>query len=59
MNIDVDRLRKDMIDEAHAAYFVGGFGAALLEIPDVENASDEELIELAISNGINIKKYKL
>ena len=57
MEIDYDRLRSDLINYYHGAYFVGGFGAAMMDAMDVERASDEELVELALRNGFKIEDY--
>ncbi len=37
--------------------FGGGFGAALMESFDIEKASDEELLNMAKQQGINLNKY--
>lgn len=58
ITIDVDRLRDDMRNESYGAYFGGGFGGALIEAFDVERASDEKLVEMAIQQGIDIRKYR-
>ena len=43
MIIDIDKLRKDMLDNC----------------PDIERASDEELIEMAQKQGIDLRKYEI
>lgn len=58
MGIDIEKLRKHMIDNDYALYFTGDFGGAIAEMADVENASDEELIEMAKRQGIDLKKYE-
>ena len=57
-NIDYDRLRRDLIVEysAKSVAFSGGFG--FLEMCDAEEASDEELVEMASQEEFNIEKYK-
>ena len=47
MIIDIDKLRKDMLDNCYALFFSADIVAALAETPDIERASDEELIEMA------------
>ena len=56
MNIDFERLRQDLIDYFGTAMTVG-FGAAIIDISKVENASNEELINIAKQNGFNINDY--
>lgn len=56
MNIDFDKLRQDLIDYFGTAMTVG-FGAAIIDISKVENASNEELINIAKQNGFNINNY--
>lgn len=59
ITIDVDSLRKDLLDDCYGAYFGGGFGAALVESFDVEKMSAEELVEYAISKGVDIRRYQV
>ena len=58
MNIDFERLRKDIIEFYEGAFFVGGFGAAMFNINDIYNASNEELILIANELNINLNNYK-
>ena len=55
---DFDRLRRDLVDEfgAQSAAFSGGFG--FLEMCDAEDASNEQLLEMAQREGFNLNKYK-
>lgn len=57
-NYDYDRLRRDLVDEygAQSAAFSGGFG--FLEMCDAEDASNEQLLEMARREGFNLNKYK-
>ena len=55
---DLRAIRKELLDELHAAYFGGGFGAAMIEFEDAKRARDDELIRIARRNGINIEKYR-
>ena len=58
MKINIEKLRKDMQQDYYGAYFVGGFGGALMESFDVEKASPEELIEIAKSKReIDLSNY--
>ena len=58
ITIDVDRLRDDMRDECLGAYFGGGFGAALIESFDVDRMAPEKLVEMAQSQGIDLRNYQ-
>lgn len=59
MIIDVDSLRRDMQEESLAAFFGGGIGGALIESFEIENASDDELIQMALNNGVRIEDYQV
>jgi len=59
MMIDVDKLREDMRNEGLAGFFGGGFGGALIEAIDIERASDEELVDMALRQGIDLRKYEV
>lgn len=56
---DYDKLRRDLIDEfgAQSAAFSGGFG--FLEMCDAEDASNEQLLEMARREGFNLERYKI
>lgn len=58
MIIDIDRLRDDMRSECLGAYFGGGFGAALIESFDIDRATPEQLVEMAQSQGIDLRRYQ-
>lgn len=58
ITIDIGSLRKDLLDDCYGAYFGGGFGAALAESFDVEKLSPQELVNFAISKGIDIRRYQ-
>ena len=55
---DFDSLRRDLVDEfgAQSAAFSGGFG--FLEMCDAEDASNEQLLEMARREGFNLNKYR-
>ncbi|WP_026669778.1 hypothetical protein [Butyrivibrio sp. AE3006] len=57
-DIDYDRLRRDLVDEygAQSAAFSGGFG--FLEMCDAEEATNEQLLEMARREGFNLTKYR-
>ena len=59
MIIDIDKLRKDMLDNCYALFFSADTVAALAETPDIERASAEELIEMAQKQGIDLRKYEI
>lgn len=37
----------------------GGFGAALIESFDIDRATPEQLVEMAQSQGINLRNYQV
>ncbi len=55
---DFDRLRKDLVEEygIQSASFSGGLG--FLEMCDVEDATNEQLLQMARREGFNLNKYK-
>lgn len=55
--IDINKLKQDLKDYYEAAYFTLGYGAALMDSFDFDNLSDEEIINKAIDNGINLEQY--
>ena len=58
IDIDFEKLRRDIIEELETAMLVGGFDMAIIGISDVEQSSDDELVEIAKNLGIKISKEK-
>lgn len=57
MNIDFDRLRKDFADDRYATSFAG-IPEMIMEAWEIESLSDEELLDLARREHINLRKYE-
>ena len=57
MNYDFEKLRKDLKEECLAAMFAG-FGMAIVDLSDIERASNEQLLNYAKEFGLNLKKYQ-
>lgn len=55
MNVDIERLRMDLIDYFGSATPI--FSVAIMDVIEVENASYDKLIEIAKSNGFNLDDY--
>lgn len=55
MNIDIEKLRHDLIDYFGSASCM--FSLAVMDVTYVENASYNKLIEIARSNGFNLNNY--
>ena len=55
-NIDIKKLRKDLIDYFTSAMFMVS-KVAIVDLTEVENANDEELISIALDNKFDLKKY--
>lgn len=56
MNIDIEKLRRDLIDYFGTA-MASGFGMAVMDLTKVERASDEELINIALDCGFDLNDY--
>lgn len=56
MKIDIDELRKGLIDEAGTA-MTTGFSAAMLDISEIEDMSPEDLLERAEREGLDLAPY--
>ena len=57
MNIDFEKLRKDLADDRYAASFAG-IPEIIMEAWETESLSDEEILELARGEHINLRKYE-
>ncbi len=56
MEINVEKLRNDLIDYFGTALFTGN-SMAIVDLSKIEQANDYELIEIAIQNGFNLNNY--
>ena len=57
MEYDLEKLRTDLINYFGSATTV--ISNALIDLIEVENATDNELINIAIKNNINLNNYIL
>lgn len=57
MEIDTERLRRDLEAECMGAFFGGGFGGAMAEASDIQRAGEAELLSIAQRMGVDISDY--
>ena len=57
MKIDFDKLRKDLVDDRYAASFAG-IPEMIMEAWEIESLSEEELLDLAHREHINLRRYE-
>ena len=57
MEIDIEKLRKDLIDDYGTAIF-NASPLAIIELTKVENASPQELINIALKNNFDLTEYE-
>ena len=57
--IDINKLKQDLKNYYEAAYFTLGYGAALIDSFDLDNLSDEEIINKAAENGVDLEQYTI
>ena len=55
-DINIERLRKDLIDYYTSAMFIAS-PIAIMDLTKIEQASDEEIIKIAIDNKFDLNKY--
>lgn len=58
MTIDIDALRDCLLDLCGTARFAG-FGPALLDVAEVESASEYELIRIAERFGVDVSRFEV
>ena len=57
IDIDIDELRDDLINYFGTAMSCNPI--AMADLINVESASDEEIISIALSNGFNLEDYEI
>ena len=55
-DIDIKRLRKDLIDYYTSAMFISS-PIAIMDLTKVEKASDKEIVDIACDNKFDLRKY--
>ena len=55
LEIDIEKLRSDLMEYFGTA--MGFFPVATMDLIKVQNASDEELINIALKNNFDLNKY--
>lgn len=55
VEIDIEKLRSDLMDYFGTA--MGFFPVATMDLVKVQNASPEELINIALKNNFDLTKY--
>lgn len=58
MTVNIDKLRDDIKNELYAAFFGGEFGGALVSAFDIDKMSDEEIIEYALKNHMDLYSFR-
>lgn len=56
MNIDYEKLREDLMDYFGSA--MGLFPVAVMDVIRIENASNDELVQIARENGFDLNNYE-
>ena len=59
MTIDLDALRDALERECCGAFYGGGFGGAMVQMTEVQNASPEALIALAEEMGLDLRQFEI
>lgn len=58
IEIDIDKLRSDLVDYFGTAMF-NASPLAVIDLSKVENASEEELIQIALKKGFDLTEYQV
>lgn len=56
-NVDIERLRQDMLNDCYGAFYGGGYGGALFSSFEIEREGGQELIDQAERMGYNLLDY--
>lgn len=56
ISIDIDALRRDLIDYFGSATPMNQF--AFVDVIEIENASDYEIVQIALKNGFDLEDYE-
>ena len=59
MNIDIDKLRLDIKNYYLSAYFTLGLNVTLGYSINIDNLTNEEVVDLAIKLGFNLYDYEI
>ena len=55
--LDLDQLKRDMLNDCRGAYYGGGYGGAMYASFEIERAEGQELVDLAERMGYDLTPY--
>ena len=55
--LDLEQLKRDMLNDCRGAYFGGVFGGAMYASFEIERAEGQELVDLAERMGYDLTPY--
>ena len=56
-NLDIERLKQDMLNDCYGAFYGAGFGGAMYSSFEIERAEGQELVDMAEAMGYNLMPY--
>lgn len=56
-NVDIEKLRQDMLNDCYGAFYGGGYGGALFSSFEIEREGGQELVDQAERMGYNLLDY--
>ena len=59
MIIDIESLREDLKQQCYGAFFAGGFGGAMMESFEIDDATPDKLVKIAQNKGIDLRRYEV
>ena len=55
--LDLERLKRDMLNDCYGAFFGGGFGGAMYSSFEIERAEGQQLVNMAERMGYDLTPY--
>ena len=55
--MDLERLKRDMLNDCYGAFYGGGFGGAMYSSFEIERAQGQTLVNMAERMGYNLMEY--
>ena len=55
--LDLERLKRDMLNDCYGAFYGGGFGGAMYSSFQIERAEGQQLVDMAERMGYDLTPY--
>ena len=57
MNIDVEKIREDLLQDTLGAFFIGGYGGAIILLKNIKTSAQDYYRNLVYNHSPHMKRF--